>query len=172
MPALPREPPGRRNGAGRLSARFGPGRGPLVAVSAVIVSLGLGVVAYASVVTTGVSEPHNQAGPGSRPVDHVRISGHVAGLYPGGVRSLRVRIRNTGRRPLTVRSISALVRSPSASCSAANVRVRPYHGYLRLPPSARRRVRLRIAMRPDAASACQRATFPLTYRAGVVPAAR
>jgi hypothetical protein len=172
MPALPREPSGRQKGGGRLSGRFGPARGSLVAVTAVVVSLVLGVVAYAGVVTGDVSEPRSQARPGIRPVDRTRISGHVVGLYPGGVRSLRVRIQNTGRRPLTVRSIRAIVRNPSASCSAANVEVRPFHGHLRLPPRGQRRVRLRIAMRPDAANACQRATFPLTYRASVVPAAR
>ena len=171
MSAPPREPSGRQSGAGRLLAFLGPSaRGSLVAVSALIASLLVCLVAYASVVPGGVSDPRGQATPASRPVEDTRISGHVVGLYPGGVKTFRVKVRNTGRRPLTVRSIKALVKNPSASCSAANIEISSYRGQLRLAPRTQRWVRLRIAMRPDAANACQRATFPLLYKARVTPA--
>jgi hypothetical protein len=50
---------------------------------------------------------------------------------------------------------------------ARNVSVSTYRGRLRIPPHGRRWVSLTIAMRPDAADACQHAVFPLTYRAEV-----
>ena len=63
------------------------------------------------------------------------ISGHVVGLYPGGVKPFPVKVRNTGRKPLTLRSIRALVENPSASCSAANIKISSYRGQLPLPPA-------------------------------------
>jgi hypothetical protein len=167
MPPVSQEPSGRQGGAGRRQTGGGlAARGSLLATSALIASLLVVFVAYASVVTGDAPERRHETRPSS-PADSVRLSGHVVGLYPGGARPFRVRVENTGRRPLIVLSVKAFVKNPSASCSAWNVSVRPYRGHLRLPQRARRWVRLTIAMRADAANACQRATFPLVYRARV-----
>jgi hypothetical protein len=164
---LPQEPSGARKGAGRLSHFLGRSqRGVLLVVGALTASLLGALGAYAGVIPRGPGpEPAAQGNPPA--AGKVRLAGHAAGLFPGSVQSLRVRVENAGSRPVTVRSVRALVGDASRRCQARNVRVSTYRGRLRLAPHRRRWVRLRIAMRPDAANACQRARFPLAYRASL-----
>jgi hypothetical protein len=146
-----------------------PLQGSLLAGSGLVALLVFGLVAYASGINGNAAVGRPTQPPQIPPGDSVRMSGHVAGLYPGGTRSFRVAVENVGRRPLLVHSVGALVKNPSRSCSAASIRLSSFRGRLRLAPGSRRRVRLGIAMLPDAANACQRATFPLVYRARVTP---
>lgn len=167
MHPLPQEPSGARNGAGRLSHFLSrPQRGLLLAVGALIASLLFALAAYAGVIPRGPAP--ERAAPGHpEAAAKVRLTGHAVGLFPGSVQPLRVRVENVGRRPVTVRAVRALVGDAGRRCRAGNVSVSTYRGRFRLAPHRRRSVRLRIAMRADAANACQRARFPLTYRASL-----
>jgi hypothetical protein len=131
----------------------------------VLASLLFALVAYGSVIH-GARSPHRSQPAGSE-VAGVRLGGHAVGLYPGSVGRLRVYVENPGSRPVTVRSVSAEVGEARRRCAARNVSVSSYRGRLRVRPHRRRWVALTISMRPDAANACQRARFPLTYRARV-----
>lgn len=165
MHPLPQEPSGARKGAGRLSHFLGRSqRGLLLVVGALTASLLCALVAYAGVLPGG-PEPERAAAGHPEAAAKVRLSGHAVGLFPGSVQPLRVSVENVGRRPVTVRAVRAQVGDAGRRCGARNVRVSTYRGRFRLAPHRRRWVRLRIAMRPDAANACQRARFPLTYRA-------
>jgi hypothetical protein len=99
----------------------------------------------------------------------VALGGHVAGLYPGSVKQLWVHVGNLGRQPRIVRSVWAAVDDAGPRCPARSVSVSAYRDGFRLPPLGQRRIPLTIAMRPDAASACQHAVFSLTFRADVRP---
>jgi hypothetical protein len=166
--ALPQEPSGQPRGAGRLTR--GPRgllRGSLLAISLLVASLLLGWAAYASGLHAGTSTPRRESAPPAPAPKEVRLGGHVSGLYPGRLGRLRVHVDNLTQRPLTIRSIGVLVDDANRRCRADNVSVGSYRGKLRLQPRRRRWVPLAISMRPDAASACQNATFPLAYRARV-----
>jgi hypothetical protein len=97
----------------------------------------------------------------------VRLGGHAGGLYPGRVKTLWVQVDNPTRRRRVVDVVEVVVHDARARCSARNVRVGAYRRRLVLPPRGRRLVSLAIAMRLDAANACQHAVFPLTFRAKV-----
>lgn len=103
----------------------------------------------------------------SRSAGKLLLGGHAGGLYPGRVEPLRVHVDNLGQRPQVVRSVWTVVGDARPRCIARNVSVSTYHGRLRIPPHGRRWISLTIAMRSKAADACQRAVFPLTYRAEV-----
>jgi hypothetical protein len=152
-------PSGRRKGAGRLLASVGgSARAPLFVV--IVVALPL-LLAYAGV---GAGARSNLA---PAPQPPIRLSGHVAGLYPGAAKSFRVRVANRSRRRWVLRLVKAVPAAPHHRCPAENLKLTPYRGILELPPRARRSVSLRAAMRPDVPDACQGKLFPLTFRARV-----
>lgn len=166
MHPLPQEPSGARKGAGRLSHFLGRSqRGLLLVVGALTASLLCALVAYAGVIPRGAAP--ERAAADAPAAAKVRLAGHAVGLFPGSVQPLRVSVENVGRRSVTVRAVRAQVGDAGRRCGARNVRVSTYRGRFRLGPHRRRWVRLKIAMRPDAANACQHARFPLTYRASL-----
>jgi hypothetical protein len=145
-------------------------RGSLVAPLLLAALLLCGLAAYASGVHTRRSPGRSGAAAARRASEDVRLGGHAAGLYPGSARRLRVHVDNLGERPLTVRSVGAVVGDPPARrCPADDLSVSAHRGAFRLQPHGRRWVALTISMRSDAADACQRARFPLAYRARVTP---
>lgn len=95
----------------------------------------------------------------------LRVTGSVAGLFPGVTKRLPVRIRN--RRPfaVAVRSISVRVGAGGRGCPGRVVRVRPFHGRLVVAAGKQRNVTLRITMVRTAAQACRGARFALRFRA-------
>jgi hypothetical protein len=104
----------------------------------------------------------------TRSMETVRLGGHARRLYPGRVEPLRVHVDNLGPQPRIVRSVWAAVGDArSRGCTAGNVTVSAFRGRLRVPPHGRRWISLTIAMRSNAANACQHAVFPLTFRAEV-----
>ncbi len=159
---------GAPRGAGPLLfLRGGSARGRLLIVSAAIWSLLFGVAAYGLLI-------HRIASPGwstskgmARSSGDVQLGGHAAGLYPGHAERLWVHVDNLSRYPRAVRSVEVVAGNARPHCSARNVSVSAYRGRLRLPPYGRRWIALTIAMRPEAANACQHAVFPLTFRAEV-----
>jgi hypothetical protein len=160
----------RRSGSGSLLLLSGrTPRGRLLVIAAVTFVLLFGVAAYGRLISHDLSPRRSSPTGQTRSSGDVRIGGHAAGLYPGLVEDFRVHVDNLGRRPRIVRSVQAVVGKARTRCLARNVSVSSYRGGLRLPPRGRRWISLTIAMRPDAASACQGAVFPLTFRAKVRP---
>jgi hypothetical protein len=133
----------------------------------VIFFLLFGVAAHGRL--THRKEPSNGGLPkgASRSAGKLRLGGHAGRLYPGRVEPLRVHVDNLGHQPQVVRSVWVAVGDARPRCIARNVSVSTYHGRLRIPPHGRRWISLTIAMRSKAADACQRAVFPLTFRAEV-----
>ncbi len=153
-------PSGRRKAAGRLLTSFqGSARAPLFV--AVALPLLIALVAFAGVRAGARSDP----APAPQPA--IRLSGHVADLYPGAAKSFRVSVANRSRRRWVVRFVKAVPGAPNRRCPAKSLKLTPYRGALELPPRARRLVSLKAAMRPDVPNACQGARFPLTFRARV-----
>jgi hypothetical protein len=98
----------------------------------------------------------------------VRLSGHVAGLYPGATRLLSVKIRNPYKRRMRIVSLRARVRGPRRACTKWNLDVRPFRGWLVIPPRRTRIARLRVRMPSTAAQECCGARFPLVFTARAV----
>jgi hypothetical protein len=132
----------------------------LVATAFASLALG-GAYAAVSSPTSGASRET----PVHQPHEALRLSGHVAGLYPGRYRRLRVLIRNRSPRPLVVTSIDVAVVAASSRCRARDLQAPPFSGRLRVPGHARRRATLTIKLRARASDACQRARFPLRFAA-------
>ena len=150
-------PSGRREGAGRLLASVRrPAWVPLFVVIAVVLP---------ALATLAGARAGARSDPAPAPHPAIRLSGHVAGLYPGAAKSFRVSVANRSRRRWVVRLVKAVPSTPNRRCPAGNLKLAPYRGALELPPRARRSVSLRAAMRPDVPDACQGALFPLTFRA-------
>jgi hypothetical protein len=156
MPSSRREAAGRLLGSVHRSARA-----PLIVAIAVALPLLLALVAFAGVRVGTRSQP----APAPRPA--IGLSGHVAGLYPGAVKSFRVSVANRSRRRRIVRLVKAVPGAPNRRCPAESLKLAPYRGELKLPPRAQRSVSLRAAMRLDVPDACQGALFPLTFHVWV-----
>jgi hypothetical protein len=92
-----------------------------------------------------------------------RISGNVRGLYPGARTTYRARVVNRFDHPIRVRRVTARISSPTAACPSSSVSVKPWRGRLRIPPHAKRRVRLVVRMRPTAPNGCQGVRFAISY---------
>jgi len=99
-----------------------------------------------------------------RPSRGFTLAGHVKGLYPGARRRLVIVVRNRGRRPLRVRSVTTRVRDASAGCSGRNLRVSRFRGRVRVRARRSRRIAVSVRMLPESPAACQGAIFPLVFR--------
>jgi hypothetical protein len=95
----------------------------------------------------------------------LQVTGNVEGLYPGRQMWIELRVRNRYSHSITVRSIRVRVGDASPACLGSNLKTSRRHLKRVIPPHSKRRVRLRIEMAPNAANACQGATFPLKFRA-------
>jgi hypothetical protein len=168
VPLLRDEPPARKKRVGRLvHALDRPYRRSLSAVVGMLASLLFALAAYGGVIQGRAPSEQAAAVPMQTTGHGVRLRGHAVGLYPGSVQRLRVQVENSGARRVTVWAIDAEVDGATRRCSARNVSVSSYRGALRLGPHRRRSVLLTLAMRPNAADACQHARFPIAYRARV-----
>jgi hypothetical protein len=92
-----------------------------------------------------------------------RARGHIEGLYPGVRTSLRVRVRNTQRRPITLTRLTAKVHSATAGCPAKSVKIKPFTRRRRIRGRATVTVKLPMRMKADAPDACQGNRYRLTY---------
>jgi hypothetical protein len=95
----------------------------------------------------------------------LHVSGHIAGLYPGASRQMRVRVRNGSDHPVRLRLVRARVQSASPFCRRSNLIVRRSRRRLRIPAYRNRWIRLRVTMPSTAPDGCQGATFRLRFRA-------
>jgi len=165
---LREEPSGPHTGAGRLFRVLSRSqRGAVPALGALLASLLLVLAAYAGAIHGPAPSARTASARGKAGSGGVRLGGHAVGLYPGSVGRLRIHVDNLGAHAVTVRSIETEVGDATRRCSARNVSISSYRNRFRLRPHHRRWVYLKIIMRPDAANACQRARFPLAYRARV-----
>jgi hypothetical protein len=133
--------------------------GPLVAVA-----LTLGSMALADVVGAPEPEPLRAARP------TFRVRGNVKGLYPGHVKKMRLRVRNPFDFAIRIHEVRARARRPFVGCPAKAVKIRRWHGNLKIAPHSRRIVNVRIRMKRWAPNACQGARFPIRYRGEAVRA--
>ena len=139
-------------------------------------ALASGAVAYGAL---GGSHADRVAGPRAFAEDgpRVKLSGHTKGLYPGRHRRIRVTVQNPFPHAVKVRLVVARVKDAGPGCSRHNLvtrrsrELRPVRGggwrHVRIAPHSARRVRVWLRMRRRAPDACQRARFPLRFRAKV-----
>jgi hypothetical protein len=99
-----------------------------------------------------------------------RISGAVAGLYPGKTRRLVLTVSNHLKRPLTVTSITTRVGKPSNACARRYLTVSTFHGSLHVPAGQQARATVSASLSHSAPNGCQGVHFPLRYSGqGQVP---
>lgn len=129
----------------------------------------LALLAATAVAVAAGPGPRSDAGAQRAAKAHraIAISGNVAGLYPGAVKSIRLRIRNRSPRARTVTSVRGRVIDAGPGCSARNLKTKRKRVRIRIPGRSLHRIKYRIRMIRDAADACRRARFPIRYRARV-----
>jgi hypothetical protein len=125
-------------------------------------------IAASLLTLVGVLAAVPASGGGQRSPVRFRVSGSVAGLYPGARRFMNVKIQNPYRRSMRVVSVSAQVGRGKRFCTGANVHVRPFRVGVLIPRRRSRIVRLLVAMPRTAAPECDGARFPLVFRARAV----
>jgi hypothetical protein len=125
-----------------------------------LAALAAAVLVLAGVAATGALGTRE----GHRTVGRFTLRGHVGGLYPGARKPLVLVVRNHGRRPVRVRSITTTVKAARPGCGARNVRVSRYRGRLRIRAGGSRRIALEARMPRTSPTACQGAVFPLVFR--------
>jgi hypothetical protein len=116
---------------------------------------------------TSIAPEPLTTGEAANPI-RVKVSGHVAGLYPGARRRMPTTVRNDYGSPVRLDSIRVRAAAAGPGCSAGNLRVRGFRGARRVIGGHRAtRVPVRVAMLASAPDACQGARFPLRFRAHV-----
>lgn len=128
----------------------------------------IAVIAASLLTLVGLLAAVPASGGGQRSPVRFRLSGTVAGLYPGARRFMNVKIKNPYRRSMRVVSVTAQVRRGARFCTGSNLDVRPFRGRLVIPRRRARIVRLRVEMQPTAAQECSGARFPLVFHARAV----
>ena len=101
------------------------------------------------------------------PIPSVKITGHVTGMYPGRVATVKVRLKNPGSVAVVAKKVSATVGDAGPGCDAANLVVQRARKVLRIRPHGRAKVTLQATMLPSAPDACQGLSFPLSFHAKV-----
>lgn len=92
-----------------------------------------------------------------------RVTGRVAGLYPGIDRTMRVRIRNPHAFPIKVKRVRVIVSDASPGCAASTIRIAKGKPARPIRPRRTTKIRLRVRMHADAPAACAGARYPLTF---------
>ncbi|HEY7399592.1 MAG TPA: hypothetical protein VH989_01720 [Actinomycetota bacterium] len=100
----------------------------------------------------------------------VKISGHVSGMVPGRVATIKATVRNPGSVSVVVKQVSASVGDAGPGCDAGNLVVTHSKKAVHIGPGRRVKVKLRATMAASAPDACQGLTFPLSFHAKVRPA--
>jgi hypothetical protein len=91
------------------------------------------------------------------------ISGTVTGLYPGSLRPLVLTVSNRQAFAIAVTSITTVVASPNAACSAMNLSVASFSGRLIVPARSSASLTVIASLSHSAPNACQGSIFPLHY---------
>jgi len=135
-----------------------------MAAAVVAAVLAVSAFAFAMEIARPAPDPQRAA----PPVFHIR--GRVSGLYPGKAGTMSLKIRNSYRFPISVRQVASRVGSPAVGCPGRSVTIRPWRGRLLVPAHGRRRIAVRVRMRPSAPSACIGARYPIAYSGRAVKA--
>lgn len=98
------------------------------------------------------------------------VAGDVAGLTPGVTRTLSLRLSNPNHDAISVEAIVVTVGDSATGCSGATLRVGPLTGPVLVPGGGEAAASVPVTMAASAPSACQGATFPLTYGGSAVKA--
>jgi hypothetical protein len=133
--------------------------------AALAVSLLVGSFAFAAV----LDRPETDASGTTRTF---RVRGNVHGLYPGVNKKMKLHVRNRYDFPIRVLEVRVHVKRPFVGCPAKAVKVRPWHGKLKIPPHGGRVIHVHASMRRWAPNACQGARFPIRYRGRAVKVVR
>jgi hypothetical protein len=91
------------------------------------------------------------------------VSGDVTDLAPGVTRPLQLRLTNPNDDGIAVQTLQVTVADSPTGCSGGSLQVGPFAGPLFVPGGGEARVSLPVTMATSAGTACQGATFPLTY---------
>lgn len=125
------------------------------------------LVATALVAAAAVALPDTLERP-RRPALSVKQQGAVTGLYPGRTATARVVVRNTSKRPVRLRGVTARPRA-AAGCPASMLRAGSVRTSQVLRPGRRTTVRVRVQLLRRAPDSCQGRTFRLALRATARP---
>jgi hypothetical protein len=108
--------------------------------------------------TAGAPVTTSAAAPGS-----FRISGSVAGLYPGAQLPLVLTVTNPEHFAIVVSSLSVTVGAAMPGCGAANLTATSFARSLHVPALGTAAVSVQVTLAHSAPNACQGAVFPLHY---------
>jgi hypothetical protein len=97
-----------------------------------------------------------------------RVQGRVAGLYPGAMKQMRVRIRNPHPFPIRVRTLKVRALDASVGCRASTLRIARAKVKEPVPAGRTLKVRVPVRMRRAAPSACMGARYPIRFSATAV----
>lgn len=92
-----------------------------------------------------------------------RISGNVAGLYPGAKLHLVLTVTNPQQFAIVVNKLSVSVVAAAPGCAAANLTATSFSGNLQVPKLGTAAVSLQVTLAHSAPNACQGVVFPLHY---------
>jgi hypothetical protein len=92
-----------------------------------------------------------------------RISGNVAGLYPGARLPLVLTVTNPQHFAIAVTTLSVSAGNAAPGCTAANLTATSFSGRLTVPAGGTGAVSVRVTLAHSAPNACQGAVFPLRY---------
>lgn len=138
---------------------------------------GLRALVAASILFLGVSAAAADLGggspvrdPGGTRAATFRVKGSVGGLFPGAVRTMRVRLRNPHPFALRLRRLRISIVDPSPGCRAGTIRIARVRRGLVMASRRTTKVRVRVRMRPTASDACIGARYPLRFSGSAVRA--
>jgi hypothetical protein len=92
-----------------------------------------------------------------------RITGSVAGLYPGARRRLPLRVVNPYGRGFRVVALRVAAADAGPRCRSTNLRFGSFRGSLRFPARGTRSVTVSVRMAAAAPYTCQNARFRLRF---------
>lgn len=114
--------------------------------------------------------PPLQAGDAASTPHPFTLSGDVSSLYPGGTRTLVVRVDNPNAIPIEVTTVAVTVHDASTRCLATNLFTSGFSGAVVVPKRGSASIDVTVQMARSAPDACQNATFPLVLSAQAVKA--
>lgn len=102
----------------------------------------------------------------------VRVSGHVARLYPGATMRLPTTVRNTTAEALRLIWVKTLDWGASDVCRGRYIRAKRVRPRVLIKPGHPERIRIPVRLKAEAPDACEGARFPLEFRTRVKSRAR
>jgi len=111
---------------------------------------------------SGAAQTSAPAKPARPPA--LTVWGGADGLYPGAVRRLRLKVRNSRGFPIRVVSLKVAVRNGSPGCPRSQLRLARLRRSFVVRARRTRRVVLRVTMLRSAPDGCKGAVFPLRFK--------